>query len=130
MSDDETSEFNQFPDGWRELTEAQFSRSAFFTYAPERREMRQMHPEPGTNDPARLAGEGERRTAGVAMQATLYHFADQTGVALVSEYWRGKVRFFAFGCDHAFEDLDDVHGDRRLKCPKCGLVTYRPDSSG
>lgn len=59
------------------------------------------------------------------MPATLWHYADRTGVAVVSEYWHGKVRFFAFGCDHDFGAIDA----ERLRCERCGIVVGRPDSS-
>lgn len=116
------NDFNKFPDGWREITEAQFSRSSFFTQVPERSETRQMHPEPKTADKARLTLDGRTQV----MAATLWHYPDRTGVGIVSEYAIGRVRFFLFGCDHDLHAIDD----ERLRCERCQLVVGRPDSSG
>ena len=124
------SDHNAFPDGWREITEAEFVRSAYFSQVPEKRDYRQML-DSGTRDPAKLDLSGRE----LYMCATLYSYADKTGIALASEHERGRVRFFAFGCPHEFHGLT-VAEERKLgvsyqslQCGTCGLIVGKPDSS-
>jgi len=127
-----THDYNTFPPGWREITEKQFARSSYFQEVPALRETRQMFEE-GTKDPAKLMLDRDRP---VYFGSVLYHYHDQTGVALASDYWEGKVRYFKFGCDHAYRPLssDEEHARglrfEALICTKCELVVGRRDSSG
>ena len=63
--------------------------------------------------------------------ARLYFFHDGTGVAMMDDYWAGKIHYFAFGCDHKYRQ---VYGEEATKlglrpiglcetahyCDKCG----------
>lgn len=84
---------NEVPTGFREITEEEFSKSYFFHYTPEEHEFRQfVIPDP----------EGKHRYGNCVKGVHLYRFFDGTGIALVSEYWEGKVRYFKFGCQHDY----------------------------
>lgn len=112
--------YNQAPHGWRELTEAEFAQSAFFRYRPESFEMRQLH----VNDK-----HGNMHV----LMAQLFWFSDNTGVAMSHDYWAGKVNYYAFGCDHKFNELSSnecrarklYHGGRCYhvyECEKCKAI--------
>lgn len=126
------SEYNTFPPGWREISEKEFAKSAYFSEVPAMRETRQMI-ESGTKDPAKLFLQNGQP---VYMSAVLYHYGDKTGVAIFGDYWSGKVRYFKFGCNHAYRDLQRDEASRlgsfgpSLVCTKCDLVVGRRDSSG
>jgi hypothetical protein len=103
--------FNTAPDGWREITEAEFARSNYFHESISKTEHRQFP----------IEWKGKTTYHGVM----LLHFWDQTGLALVNEFWDSKVRFFAFGCDHKM--TSDGRTDR---CTVCDFNHPRRDSSG
>lgn len=93
--------YNDAPPGWREITEADFVKGMFFTHDPQKIEFRQlMNAEIRSEDGAPL------------IDARLYFFHDGTGVALMSDFWAGKLRYFAFGCDHKWRE---VYGDEARK---------------
>jgi hypothetical protein len=59
---------------------------------------------------------------------------DQTGIGIVNEYWKGKVTYFAFGCDHDFEEKQNIGKNKALcptllVCKTCGFTQGKPDSS-
>jgi len=120
---------NTAPAGFREITEEEFAKSRFFIYGPkEAPEYRQMR---GTE-------EGEEFPK--MLSAYLYHMFDGTGFAMSSDYWAGKIRYFAFGCDHKYVGLSPaqsaLEGIKHYgmhchvsKCVKCGHV-HQVDSSG
>jgi hypothetical protein len=121
-------EHNDVPPGWREIPEEEFVRSYFFRYSPEKVEHRQL-----VN--ANIKCEKGRPL----VDARLYFFHDGTGVAMMQDFWAGKLRYFAFGCAHKYQE---VHGEtaRNLGfrftgncqhahiCEKCGH-RYMVDSS-
>jgi len=122
--------FNDTPPGWREITEEEFVRSNFFSYDPEKVEHRQlMH-----------AGITDEKGTAPLHGARLYFFWDGTGVALMDDFWAGKIRFFAFGCKHKWREVygDEVKKlgfgrlyshDHALVCDECGRMKV-VDSSG
>lgn len=109
--------FNDFPPGWREVSEEDFAQSSFFTYAPDMVQHRQMM------TPERDAP---------AMSAHLYFMWNGIGYAMVNDFWKKSVKFFAFGCDHAYEPDPDYkpafNCDNGYVCKKCGHH-YAVDSS-
>ena len=100
--------YNEFPHGWREITEAEFSQSRFFSHAPDYVESRQM------------MGQGKP-----VVSATLYWMWDRTGFSIVQDFWAKRVKFFMFGCEHKMETQPD--GDEL--CVKCAFHHGRFDTS-
>lgn len=106
------------PAGFREISERAFAESRFFTHQFIRTEYRQLYFKDGR----------------YAYAVRLFYFADHTGVAMTdrSRQGYGKVRFFAFGCEHDYRELtEDEARDRHLPfysglcchnlyCDKCG----------
>lgn len=111
--------FNDFPPGWKEVSQAEACKTKFFQCNPTLIEYRQMF----TRD-----AEGIPR--GQSIHATLYHFGDGTGVALAGDYWKGKVSWFTFAaCAHEYVEQDTSRGCLHdYRCEKCGH-TYTTDSS-
>lgn len=114
---------NHPPPNLKEVTELDFARSHFFRYHPDFVEWMQVLPQ-YLPEPLRTEQKGM-----LAIQC--YWFFDGTGVALASEWFRGKVRYFTFAvCEHETAEkpsgrmFDHVH-----QCTKCGFV-YVYDSSG
>lgn len=101
---------NDFPPGWREMPEKEAAQSAFFGESTQLVEFRQMF-RAGSTEPVQ--------------EARLFFLPDDTGFALVSDFWGGKVRFFRFGCEHEFQHQPDGSG----VCRHCGFVQLRRDSS-
>lgn len=88
--------YNDLPPNWREITEAEFVKGKFFSQSPEKTEFRQL---------TKADIKSEKDTP--LVNAHLYFFHDGTGVALMDDHWAGKLRYFAFGCDHKYRE---VHG--------------------
>lgn len=119
--------FNDFPPGWREVSMEDFAQSDYFTWNPKFEEFRQMLNPEQRNEPA--------------VSARLWWMHDNTGYALVQDYWGKKVKFFKFGCKHAYETgeaLEKELSNRNIKlgqhdhalfCVKCKSLTII-DSSG
>lgn len=116
------SDFNKTPDNWREISEEEFVKGNFFLYAPQRTEFRQLT----------KAGV-KAESGGSLINAQLYFFHDETGVAMMDDHWAGKIRFFAFGCAHEWKEIPHVearnHGlrpvdsfDHAYRCEKCGAT--------
>jgi hypothetical protein len=68
------------PNDWREISEKEFAQGQFRIFSRVK------------NIESRFNG-------------TLFWFYDNTGVAIVTEYWQGKVKYYAFGCDHKYVEL-------------------------
>ncbi len=111
--------YNDPPQNFKELTEEQFAQSGFHGARITHVEFRQML----VNDdmsPGKLS-------RGKLIQARLFWFDDDTGVAISSDYWKGKVRYFSFGCNHSLLDFNVSNLDvvRQYKqgmtyhCNKC-----------
>jgi hypothetical protein len=116
--------FNDFPPNWREMSEAEFAKSDFFTYSTALVEFRQML------DP-------ERKNP--ALGAHLNWQTDlKTGYAIVNDFWAGKIKFYHFGCDHKWGSVDVESAKARgitlepylnaRQCTKCGQI-WQYDSS-
>ena len=103
--------FNDAPDLWREIFEKEFAQSKFFSYTPEKIEFRQIHI------------KGIKSKNDKMIEAHMFHFHDGTGVALSNDFWKGKVSYFAFGCNHDFEEKPRAglfNCQHYLVCKKCG----------
>jgi hypothetical protein len=112
--------FNDFPPNWKEITEKEFAQGMFFSYTPTLTEHRQMGRMEVGSEPM--------------LTATLYFFHDGSGVALASDFWAGKVRYFSFTCCvHEFRrptEAEHVRGVVRPGrcfhvsiCDKCNYVS-------
>jgi hypothetical protein len=100
-------QFNDIPPGWKEVDEEYIvTRSLWRTYAPRRMEYRQI----------RVEGQPY-------MSVTLYFFHDGTGVGMHFDYWGKKIRWFHFGCEHVYTEIERPAGGRsgihKSKCTKC-----------
>lgn len=111
---DETG-FNSAPVGWTEMTEAEFAKSMFFSYSPDYTEYRQI---------LRLADGTPLDLPNGCLSVHMFWYWDKTGIAMHSDYWAGKVRYFRFGCAHEYVSIktpprpySGLHTD---KCKKCG----------
>lgn len=115
---------NVEPIGFREITEKEFAQSQFFQYTPDYMESRQIY---------------DSKLSDKAFTVEIFWFQDKTGLALSRDYWEGKMRYFACGCDHNYKELSQkecqkagiAHEGRCwhvLKCKKCKHI-YSVDSS-
>lgn len=86
--------YNDFPLGWREITEEEFSKSKFWIYGPVMFETRQMY------------HKGTRVT-----DARLYWLHDKTGFAMSNN--SNKVQYYVFGCDHKYTELSQEECSKR-----------------
>lgn len=105
--------YNDFPPGWRKMTDAEFAKSHLLAEKPVSVETRQMvddkHPK--------------------MVEAKLFFLYDNQGYAIGVDYWKGKVQFYHFGCDHEWgprRNIGNCLND--YTCTKCGQVN-RVDSS-
>lgn len=102
------------PKDWREITEKEFAQGQFriFTW---------------------VKGIENR------FNGTLFWFYDGTGVAICTDYWGGKVKYYAFGCDHKYVELlpeeCKIRGIEHLgrcyhvdECQKCKRISTRDSS--
>lgn len=88
--------YNDPPVNFREITEQQFAQSGFDGQSFTHVEFRQMILMEDLS-PGKLKN-------GKMIQARLFWYSDETGVAISTDYWKGKVRYFAFGCNHSLTD--------------------------
>lgn len=118
---DETS-YNDFPKGWRAISQKDFVQGPFFHYNPSLIESRQMYDK----------SQKDWNTKPM-LSATLYWFHDGTGVAMANDYWKGEINYYAFGCQHDYKSLSQeechqrkiYHGGRCYhvsECSKCGYI--------
>ena len=110
--------YNDVPPGWRKISQKELvQRTHFRSYSPEFTEFRQMIVDP--NKPM--------------VDAHLQFYWDGTGVGIVSDYWKGTVTFYAFGCDHDYREMGQdecrKHGIQHFgrcwhvsECTKCGNI--------
>ena len=108
--------YNDPPVNFKEITEAEFAKSQFHSYTPTHIEFRQMILKDDLT-PGKLAG-------GKMVQAKLFWFSDDTGVAISGDYWKGKVRYFSFGCNHDVEQKTFAPGCTP-QCKKCNTNVHQ-----
>lgn len=85
---------NYLPEGWREITEKEFSCSSFFYYSP-------LYIEAGNT----FCYSPNGTPLSQSFSATLFYLPNKTGVAIQTEYWKQKVRYYKFGCAHQYKEL-------------------------
>jgi hypothetical protein len=93
--------FNDAPKGWNEIPEKDFAQSMFFSYTPSQIEYRQI------------------QIDDKMISAQMFFFHDKTGVALSADYWKGKLTYFAFGCQHDYVEKEVGNCQHYRKCSKC-----------
>jgi len=93
--------FNDAPPGWRRYSEKEFAQSMFFSYTPTSTEYRQI-----------IIGDK-------MISAQLFFYHDGTGIAMSSDFWAGKVFYFAFGCDHDYVEKAVGNCQHYRRCSKC-----------
>lgn len=89
-----------YPHGWTEITQEEFSQSNFFRYAP-------------------LATAWSRTLAG---DARMFFMHNDSGFALIGNYWDRKISIFKFGCEHQFKSKEVGRCLTKYTCEKCGFV--------
>lgn len=102
--------YNDPPVNFKEISEEEFAKSQFHNYTFTHVEFRQMILNEDLS-PGRL-------TRGKMVQAKLFWFSDDTGIAISADYWKGKIRYFSFGCNHDVEQKTFAPGCT-LPCKKC-----------
>jgi hypothetical protein len=123
----------KLPDNWRKITEEEFVQGKWRLYAHSATEVftqfnRSEYRERKISDKWNEPPEGD-----VPFSAHCWIFYDGTGVAMAPYYWRGKMFYFAFGCEHETRELSRdecfnrniYHGGRCwhvTECVKCGHV--------
>jgi len=108
--------FNDPPVNLKEISEEEFAKSQFHNYSFSYVEYRQMHLK---DDLTRAHGGGK------VVSAKLFWFSDDTGVAISADYWKGKVRYFSFGCNHDVATKEFAPGCG-CHCKKCNTNVYQP----
>lgn len=108
--------FNAEPLFFREISEKEFSQSQFHNYRPKFMEYRQIIPKSQMIDGKFVAGR--------MIQANLFWFADDTGIAISSNF-DGKVRYFAFGCKHKL-GVDHYEAGKSYSCVNCKSEISEP----
>lgn len=105
---------------WREITEAEFARSSFFTYSPIAEGYRHLI----------YDYNGDNLDEQLSMR--IYYMWDGTGFGLYSDYWKKKLRFFRFGCAHTYREYGAKEAQEKgwpheswrcyhnTVCTKCG----------
>jgi hypothetical protein len=108
--------YNDPPVNFKEMTEKEFAQSQFHSHSPVLVEYRQMIVKDDLS-PGKL-------TNGKMISTHLYWFADDTGIAIAADYWKGKIRYFSFGCNH---DLEQRRFTPRcvLPCKKCNTNVHQ-----
>jgi hypothetical protein len=113
--------FNEAPIGLREIKEEVFARSQFFVSLPTHTEYRQVI----------------RESQVLALH--MFWFQDKTGIAISRDYYAGKIKYFAFGCEHNFIRLFDKECEERniklynncvsvYKCCNCNYISINDSS--
>lgn len=128
---------NSEPVGMREITEAEFAQSEFFTFCPVAIEYRQIIPK---------RPEG---TKGVQVHNKVYSIriywmntepGQADGFAMRNDYYEGKVRYYRVGCDHDYKELSVAEARKKghshfgncyhvTECAHCKRI-FAYDSSG
>lgn len=108
--------YNDPPVNLKEITEAEFAKSQFHSYTFTHVEFRQMILKEDLS-PGKL-------TNGKMVQAKLFWFSDDTGVAISADYWKGKIRYFSFGCNHDVDAKTFTPGCT-LPCKKCSTNVHQ-----
>jgi hypothetical protein len=109
------NQYNMAPDNLRAITEEQFAKSDFFVYVVVAREHRQIREPKSTSD------------------IMLYYMPDGTGYGISNDSYAGKVKYYAFGCEHDYHGLIQAECRERniahfgmcyhvSECAKCGHV--------
>lgn len=106
---------NLIPPGWREVTEKEFVQSKFFVYSGEQYYLGTLY-HATDEDPAIPAFNDRSKEVYHGVKAWLFY--DGTGVAIVSDYWKGTLRYFKWGCDHKYKELTKEQAEA------AGLVHY------
>lgn len=100
--------YNDLPFNWKGMTEDEFAKSGF-RGGWSKMEHRQMY---------RKTFDGKRDRQSGMIDAQLFWFKDDTGVAMVLDYWKGKVTYYQFGCHHTLNHAKfSVEGPNN--CPNC-----------
>lgn len=125
---DERLHSNSLPPLFREISIEEFAKSDFFTYGFKYIDHKQATRDYEDNDlPAMLAVQ-------------LFYMGDGTGYGISSDFWGGKITYYAFGCKHQYKEISAVEAKKLgidhwgmfchvYKCAECGAI-HVTDSSG
>lgn len=117
--DSKNQDYNAAPEGLVEITEDEFVKSDFFVYTPTKIEHRQV------------------LTNNKFLELHMFYVdraSDKNGFAFSTDYWKGKIRYFRFGCKHEWREYTPTDKPQfkcyhYTKCTKCG-AEWEYDSSG
>lgn len=121
------------PENWRRITEKEFVQGQWRLYSHSATQVFTQFNRRDYQDRKISDRVGDPDTGDVPYDAHCWIFYDGTGVALSTYYWRGKLFYFAFGCEHETRELSRdecynrgiYHGGRCYhvtECVKCGHV--------
>lgn len=88
------------PSGWTEITQEEFAQSDFFRYTA-------------------LATGWSRTLLG---DARLFFMHNDTGFAMIGDYWDKKISIFKFGCQHDFKSEEVGRCLTKYTCKKCSFA--------
>lgn len=128
---------NSEPVGMKELTEAEFAQSEFFTFTPVAVEHRQIIP------------KRPKHTKGVQTNNQVYSLlifwmntepGQADGFAMRNDYYEGRMRYYRVGCDHDYQELSVAEARKKghmhfgncyhvTECAHCKRI-FAYDSSG
>lgn len=115
--------FNLLPSPLRVLSEEEVARGNWFVYSPQYTEYRQAHfnindvPE----DVRAALSFAYRADPNMMVVMRLYWFDQHSGIALVNDYWGGKVHWLSFGCEHNWRHTGTPYNCyNTYECTKCG----------
>jgi hypothetical protein len=99
------------PFNMKELSSKEFAQSLLFTEIPIFIENREFY----MNDLYKEDVKGD------LIRMKMFWFKDHTGVGISSDYWKGKIRYFTFGCNHSLKEKK-LKPNTSYTCEKCNSV--------
>ncbi len=104
--------YNDPPVALREISAEEFAKCSVTNHIPSHMEFRQMW----------LNSKLEKCMSspdGKMISAQLFWMADDTGYAISTDYWKGTIRYFLFGCNHDLEQKKFDASTQEYNCKKC-----------
>ena len=96
---------NALPPNWKEISEREFTESAFFIYSPIAVEFKQ----------APLIPNGPLENIKM-----FYVYGYAEGFAMVADHEAGRVRYFLFAeCEHDWQDITTHRFLHTIRCRRC-----------
>jgi len=103
------NDYNTAPHNLRRISEKDFVQGGFFRFCLEKPQFKQVHVRSETD----LTTDSDYSKNTKVISMTLFYFPDNTGIAISSDYWEGKVEYYAFGCNHKYRDISQEECHKR-----------------